>query len=96
MIALVATGGASFALCLVLVRLLAGPTLYDRALAAMAAGFLLALIGAALAVSAGRSDFLDVAFAIFFSLFVTSAAVLKYFRVRSLQPPMAPSRREVA
>jgi multicomponent Na+:H+ antiporter subunit F len=88
MIAIIAAVGASLVLLLALVRLFAGPTLYDRTLAASGAAQKAALICAALAVAAGRSDWLDAAFALVLSVFVFNAIVLKFFRSRTFQAPL--------
>ncbi|MEZ6024240.1 MAG: cation:proton antiporter [Hyphomonadaceae bacterium] len=89
MVALAAAAGVLIALALTLVRLFAGPTLYDRALAAKSAAIKLVLICAALAVAAGRADWVDAAFALLLAALVTTAAVLKFFRARTFQPPLA-------
>lgn len=93
MIALAAAVGVLMALVLSLLRMFAGPTLYDRALAANAVAMKAALICAALAVALRREEGIDAAFALVFGVFVTSAAVLKFFRARSFQAPLARSGR---
>jgi multicomponent Na+:H+ antiporter subunit F len=95
MIALAAAAGAAIALALSLVRLFAGPTLYDRALAVSAAVVKAALICAAAAVIAGRSEWIDAAIALVLALFVVSAAVAKVFRARTFQAPLARAGEEV-
>jgi multicomponent Na+:H+ antiporter subunit F len=89
MMALVIAGVAAFALALTLPRLWIGPTLYDRALAASAATLRAALACAAIAVAEGEANWVDVALACMFSALVLNAAVLKFFRARSFQPPLA-------
>lgn len=89
MIALVAAAIVVVALALCLPRLFGGPTLYDRVLGANTVVQKAALACAALAVAAGRSDWVDVAFALVLGAFVFNVAVLKFFRVRSFQPPLA-------
>lgn len=89
MIALIAAGGAALTMVLALVRLAAGPTLYDRALAANGVVLRGALACAALAVAFGRAEWVDVAFALVLGALVLNAAVLKFFRARSFQPPLA-------
>lgn len=78
------------AMALASIRLMAGPTLYDRALAAHAMALLAALALAALAVAAGRPDWIDAAIALVLADVTLAVVVLKCFRFRSLQPPMAP------
>ena len=89
MIAIVGAAIVAVALALCLTRLFVGPTLYDRILGANAVVQKGALISAALAVAAGRSDWLDVALAMVLGAFVFNIAVLKFFRVRSFQAPLA-------
>ena len=93
MIAMAAAIGVLLALLLSLLRMFAGPTLYDRALAANAVAVKAALICAALAVATRNEAGIDAAFALAFGVFVTSAAVLKFFRARSFQAPLARSGR---
>lgn len=88
MIAIIAAVGVVLVLVLSLARLFAGPTLYDRTLAASGAATKAALICAALAVAAGRADWLDVAFALVLAGFVFNAVVLKFFRARTFQSPL--------
>ncbi len=92
MIALAAAAGAAIALSLALVRLFAGPTLYDRALAANVIVVNTALICAAAAVAARRSEGVDVALALMFGALVVNIAVLKVFRARTFQAPLAQAR----
>lgn len=96
MIALAAAIGATLAAILVLVRLFAGPTLYDRALAAHSAAGKAALACAALGVMAGAPQWIDVALALVLGMFIANAATLKFFRAKSFQAPMyrAPTKGE--
>ena len=89
MIALVVAAAIAIVMGLTLPRLLNGPTLYDRALAASALVLRTALACAALAVAAGRADWVDAAVALFLAALTLNAAVLKFFRTRSFQPPLA-------
>jgi multicomponent Na+:H+ antiporter subunit F len=88
MIALIGASGVAILLALTLLRLHAGPTLYDRALAASSVIAKAALICAALAASAGRAQFVDAAFALALCGFVLTVAILKFFRTGTLQAPM--------
>lgn len=88
MIALIGASGVAVLLALTLLRLHAGPTLYDRALAASSVTAKAALICAALAASAGRAEFVDPAFALALGGFVLNLAILKFFRTGTLQAPM--------
>jgi multicomponent Na+:H+ antiporter subunit F len=94
MIALIAAAAAALLLALTLLRLHAGPTLYDRALAASSIVTKGALVCAALAASMGRAEFVDVALALALAGFVVAAAVLKFFRLGTFQAPMARAGKE--
>ena len=96
MIAIAAALGVSIALGLSLLRLFAGPTLYDRAMAVNAVVSKAALICASLAVAAGRADWLDAAIALTLAMLIANAAVLKYFRARTFQAPLAREQEEGA
>ncbi|HWA00127.1 MAG TPA: hypothetical protein VG841_07405 [Caulobacterales bacterium] len=92
---LVAALGVSATLALCLVRLFAGPTLYDRMLGANAAALKIAVICAALAVLAVRAEWLDTALAIVVSTFLLNAVALKFFRARTFQAPLARMGRQL-
>lgn len=89
MIALVAALGVLAMAMLLLVRLFAGPTLHDRAMAANLIGVLAALACAALGVAARNAAWVDVALALMFAALLSAAAAMKFFRTRSFQPPLA-------
>jgi multicomponent Na+:H+ antiporter subunit F len=89
MSAIAAAVGACLALALCLARLFAGPTLYDRALAANGVAMKLAIICAAGAVLARQSVFIDVAIAFVLATLVVNVAVLKFFRTQTFQAPLA-------
>jgi multicomponent Na+:H+ antiporter subunit F len=74
---------------LMLVRLFSGPTLYDRVLAANSFGTKTILLISLLGFAMGRPDFLDIALMYALINFVTTIAILKFFRYRSFQVPMA-------
>ncbi len=67
-----------------LVRLFAGPTMYDQVMAANAFGTKTVLLIALLGFIDGRVDFLDIALAYALINFVGTIAVLKFFAYRSL------------
>ena len=69
---------------LVLVRLYAGPVVYDRVLAANLFGTLTGLFIAVLGFLNGRSDFLDIALLYALINFVGTIAIIKFFRYRAL------------
>lgn len=89
MIALVIAAAVVLLLALTLVRLFAGPTLYDRALAVNAIVFKAALVCAAISVVSGRSEAVDAAFVLVLGAFVLNAAALKFFRANTFQAPLA-------
>jgi len=89
MIAMFTAAGLLLALALTLVRLFGGPTLYDRVLAVNAVATKVVLIVAAIAAATGQAELLDVALALALASFVVNTAVLKFFRARTFQAPLA-------
>ena len=69
---------------LVLVRLFAGPTVYDRVLEVNLFGTHTVLLIAVLGFLTGRPDFLDIALLYALINFVGTIAVLKFFRYRAI------------
>ena len=69
---------------LLMIRLFAGPTLYDRVLALNTFGTCTVLFIGASGLLFGRPDFLDVALLYALINFVGTIAVLKFFRYRRL------------
>lgn len=88
MTALAAVIGVGIALLLCIVRLFAGPTLYDRTLAMNGVIIKIAIIAAAAAVATGRASLADAALAFLLASVVANVAVLKFFRSRTFQAPM--------
>lgn len=80
------------AVLLLLVRALRGPTLYDRVAAVNALGTKVVLLIGAIGFLLGRPEWLDIALLYALINFVTTIAILKFFRYRSFQVPMV--RRE--
>lgn len=72
------------AILLVLIRLFAGPTLYDRVLAVNSFGTLTVLLLSVLGFITDRPDFLDIAILYALINFVSTIAILKFFRYRAL------------
>jgi multicomponent Na+:H+ antiporter subunit F len=89
MLALAATGVLAACAAIALMRLIAGPTLYDRALAGSAICVLCALACAGVGVASGHSGWIDAALALMLAGLVANAATMKFFRVRSFQPPLS-------
>jgi multisubunit Na+/H+ antiporter MnhF subunit len=94
MTALLIGAAVAVALLLALLRLFSGPTLHDRALAAKTIVMRAALICAALAVAAGRSEWLDTALAIVFAALVLALTMAKVFRARTFQAPLSRAQEE--
>jgi len=89
MIAPIAAAGAAFLLLLNMIRIFAGPTLHDRALAVNGTLTKAVLVCAALAVATGRTETADAALALALGAFLLGVAVLKFFRTGTFQAPMA-------
>ncbi len=90
----VAALGLLAALALMLVRALMGPTLYDRVLAVNSFGTKTVVLLGLLGFVMGRPDFLDIALLYALINFVSTIAILKFFRYRSFQ--VALTRRPVS
>lgn len=69
---------------LTLIRLFAGPSLYDRALAVNSFGTKTVLLIGVMGFLAERPDFLDIALAYALINFIGTIAILKFFRYRAL------------
>ncbi|MEZ5852540.1 MAG: monovalent cation/H+ antiporter complex subunit F [Hyphomicrobiaceae bacterium] len=68
------------ALALVLVRALAGPTIFDRVLAGNSVGSLAVLLLAVVGFLTGRPEWLDIALVYGLLNIVSTLAILKFFR----------------
>ena len=77
------------AMLIMLMRLFAGPTLYDRVLALNSFGTKTVLLLGILNFLGGRPDFLDIALLYALINFVGTIAVLKFFRYRSFELPLS-------
>jgi multicomponent Na+:H+ antiporter subunit F len=75
------------ALVLALVRALAGPTVFDRALAANSIGTLAMMMLAVFGFLTGRPEFLDLAILYGLLNVIGTIAVLKFFRYGDLGDP---------
>ncbi len=67
-----------------LVRLLSGPTVYDRVLAVNMFGTKTVLLIAVFGFLTGRPEFLDIAIVYALINFIGTIAILKFFRYRTL------------
>jgi len=74
--------------CMLLFRALIGPTMYDRVLAVNSLGTKTVLVLGLLGYVMGRPDFLDIAILYTLINFVSTIAILKFFRYRSFQVPL--------
>ncbi len=74
---------------LLLIRSIAGPTLYDRVLAVNTFGTKTVLLLSLLGFLMGRPEFLDIAILYALINFVATIAILKFFRYRSFQVPLS-------
>lgn len=81
-----------FGMALLLLRAFIGPTLYDRILAVNSFGTKTVLGLGLLGFVMDRPEFLDIAITYALINFVSTIAILKFFRYRSFQVPLV--RRE--
>lgn len=91
---LVAAIGLLVAMGLVLARLFAGPTVYDRVMAGNVFGTKTVLFIGVLGFLTGRPDFLDIAILYALINFIGTIAVLKFFRYRRLGDAKEPRSAE--
>ena len=73
------------AIALMLIRALSGPTLCDRVLAVNSLGTKIILLLGVIGFLTGRPDFLDISILYALINFVSTIAILKFFRYRSFQ-----------
>ena len=81
--------GMAVAMAIMLSRLFAGPTLYDRVLAVNSFGTKTVLFLLVFALLVGRGDAVDIALLYALINFVATIAILKFFRYRSLEIALA-------
>lgn len=81
------------ALVLALVRAIAGPTVFDRALAANSIGTLAMMMLAVFGFLTGRPEFLDLAILYGLLNVIGTIAVLKFFRYGDLGDPGGEAKR---
>ncbi len=77
------------AIALMLVRALGGPSLYDRVLAVNSFGTKTVVFLGLLGFVMGRPEWLDIAILYALINFVSTIAILKFFRYRSFQVSLA-------
>jgi multicomponent Na+:H+ antiporter subunit F len=83
-----AAAGLLVAMSLMIVRAILGPSNYDRILAANSFGTKTVLLVAVIGFVFGRPAFLDIALVYALINFVTTIALMKFFRYRSLEAPL--------
>ena len=77
---------------LILFRMFAGPSLYDRVISANAFGTYTVMFIGVLGFLTGRPDFLDIALLYALINFIGTIAVLKYFRYRAIGDTSPPPK----
>ncbi len=80
----VASAAILITMFLALVRLFAGPTLYDRVLAVNSFGTKTVLLIGVMGFLTERPEFLDIALLYALINFISTIAILKFFRYRAL------------
>ncbi|MEE2691296.1 MAG: monovalent cation/H+ antiporter complex subunit F [Pseudomonadota bacterium] len=85
----VAAAAIVVAMALSLTRAFAGPSLYDRVLAGNSFGTKTVLLIGVMGYLTGRPDFLDIALLYALLNFVSTIAILKFFRYRTLSVAIA-------
>lgn len=80
--------GLVVAMAMMIGRAIAGPSQYDRILAANSFGTKTVLLIAVAGYLFGRPAFLDIAIVYALINFVTTIALMKFFRYRSLAQPL--------
>ena len=91
-----AAAAITVAMLIVLLRLFAGPSLYDRVLALNSFGTKTVLLIAILNFLMGRPDFLDIAVLYVLINFVSTIGVLKFFRYRDFSSALSGLRGDAA
>lgn len=90
MLLLAASAGLLMAMIMMIARAIAGPTHYDRILTANSFGTKTVLFIAVIGFMFGRPAFLDIALSYALINFVTTIALMKFFRYRSLEASLCP------
>lgn len=75
-------------MALLLGRLIAGPSFYDRALAVNSFGTKIVLFLCLFSLIIGRADGVDIAILYALMNFIATIAILKFFRYRALSEPL--------
>ncbi|MEO1040474.1 MAG: monovalent cation/H+ antiporter complex subunit F [Pseudomonadota bacterium] len=86
----------ALSMALMLSRLFAGPTLYDRVLAVNSFGTKTVIFLVVFALMTGRGDAVDIAILYALLNFIATIAILKFFRYRSLEVALSSKSESVA
>jgi len=86
--------GLVVAMTLMIWRAIVGPSQYDRMLAANSFGTKTVLLIAVIGYLFGRPAFLDIAIVYALINFVTTIALMKFFRYRTLAHPLGPEAKD--
>ena len=86
--------GLVVAMTLMIWRALLGPSQYDRMLAANSFGTKTVLLIAIIGYLFGRPAYLDIAIVYALINFVTTIALMKFFRYRTLAQPLGPEAKD--
>ena len=86
--------GLVVAMTMMIWREIVGPSQYDRMLAANSLGTKIVLLIAVIGYLSGRPAFLDIAIVYALINFVTTIALMKFFRYRTLSRPLGPEAKD--
>jgi multicomponent Na+:H+ antiporter subunit F len=86
--------GLVVAMTMMIWRAIVGPSQYDRMLAANSFGTKIVLLIAVIGYLSGRPAFLDIAIVYALINFVTTIALMKFFRYRTLSRPLGPEAKD--
>jgi multicomponent Na+:H+ antiporter subunit F len=86
--------GLVVAMTMMIWRAIVGPSQYDRMLAANSLGTKIVLLIAVIGYLSGRPAFLDIAIVYALINFVTTIALMKFFRYRTLSHPLGPEAKD--
>ena len=86
--------GLVVAMTMMIWRAIVGPSQYDRMRAANSLGTKIVLLIAVIGYLSGRPAFLDIAIVYALINFVTTIALMKFFRYRTLSRPLGPEAKD--
>ena len=94
MLLVAGVAGLVVAMTMMIWRAIVGPSQYDRMLAANSFGTKIVLLIAVIGYLSGRPAFLDIAIVYALINFVTTIALMKFFRYRTLSRPLGPEAKD--